>query len=120
MNSIYTTLNKKEVQMELLRVVNVTSAACTLRNAFKLLGKSSEEVLQQPAHLIMPFLSMAMSHLGTLDREFLTQSKLAASAHLLIRHPDTVVQSQAAHIYTTARSFWMSTSESKPPKVLDQ
>ena len=120
MNSIYTTLNQREVQNELLRVVNITSTACTLRNAFKLLGKSSEEVLHQPAHIIMPFLTMATSHLDKLDREFITQSKLVASSHLLIRHVDPVVQSKAAHIYTMARSTWMSTSESKQPKVLDQ
>ena len=116
MNSIYTTLNQKEVQQELMRVVNVTSAACTVRNTFKLLGTSADEVLQQPAHAVLPFLKLASAHIPDFGRDFLTQSKLVASVHLLIRHPDASVQNQATHIYTMARSVWMSTSASKKAK----
>ena len=117
MNSIYITLNRKEVQQELMGVVNVTSAACTVRNMFKLLGKSAEEVLQQPPQSVLPFLKLVTEYVPNFDRDFLIQSKLVASVHLLIRHSDADVQSQATHLYTLARSVWMSTSESKKAKV---
>ena len=45
MKEIYTTLNRKEVQQELMRVFNITSAACNVRARFKQLGKSADEVL---------------------------------------------------------------------------
>ena len=78
---------------------------------------SADEVLQQPPHAVHPFLKLVAEHVPDFNRDFLVQSKLVASVHLLIRHSDAAVQSQATHLYTLARSVWMSTSESKKAKV---
>ena len=116
MKAIYTTLNRSEVQEELLRVVNATSLAVTVRNDFKLLGKSAEEVLKQPPHVVQPFLTLVSANVKNLTEEFLTQSNVVAALHVLLRHSDSSVQSQSSHLYAMARSMWMAAQSNKRAK----
>ena len=116
MKAIYTTLNQTEVRQELLRVVNTSSSALSLRTHFKQFGKSAAEVLDVPAFRLLPFLDKVQASTPSFTKDFLIQSKLVAAMNVLTRHKDTSVQSKASFLFTRVRSFWLSTYDGKRQK----
>ena len=117
MKTIYTTLNRQEVDAELSKVVNGTSLAINLRRGFLALGSNSEEVLAKSGVQVRPFLALVASNLHLIDDNVASRSKIAGSLKLLSKHSDEHARSHAAQMYSMVASHWMATQSAKRARV---
>ena len=113
MSTIYTKLNRKEVDAALSRVADASSLQIAIRRDWKALGSSSAEVLALTAARLRPFLSFIAEHAATLDEHTIQESRVIPMLKVLSQHPEESTRNFAINLHTTLRSTWMSFQAAK-------
>ena len=113
MNTIYTRLNRSEVDAALSRVADASSLQLSIRSSWKALGSSSAEVLALPPHRLRPFLDHVAEHAATMDEHTIQESRVIPMVKLLTQHPHEQARDRAISVHTMLRSSWMSFQAAK-------
>ena len=112
-SSIYTKLNRNEVDEALSRVADASSLQIAIRSSWKALGASSAEVLSLPTMRLRPFLAFIAEHAATLDEHTIQESRVIPMLKVLSQHPEEEARNWAINLHTTLRSNWMTFQAAK-------
>ena len=117
MRAVYTKLTRKEVDIELRKVLDASSLRLTLRQSFRALGASTADVLAQPAARLRPFLAFVAGHLTDFNESLIQESRVIGMVKILAQHQDEHTRNHAISLYTSLRSTWMAIQSAKRPRL---